>query len=161
MNTITVAYFNRRADAAPLQQRLAGEGIQAEVHNDLGLERFWFVSKPIGGARLEVPAGEFERAYGLLLKWDDAEDALRNAICCPECRSLRVQFPQFTRRSVIPNMVMGALATIGAVQKEFYCEDCHYTWPREGAKRSRRNPHAAPYYFIEGIQQPDAPHRHA
>ncbi len=27
MNTISVAYFNRRADAVPLQQRLVKEGI--------------------------------------------------------------------------------------------------------------------------------------
>jgi hypothetical protein len=152
MNRIPVAIFNDRSQGEPLRRRLQETGVHAEVHDELRLEKLWFVSRPTAVARLEVPANDFERSYRLLLDWD-AEGALRDAIRCPECRSLRVDYPQFTRRSFIPNLVMGALAAIGQVEREFYCQDCHYTWPKEGTKASRNRPHMAPYYFIDGVEQ--------
>lgn len=153
MNRIPIATFSTRAKAEPLQRRLAECGIHAELHNELRLEILWYVSKESAGIRLEVPETEFERAYELLLDWDAKEGALREAIRCPECRSLRVDYPQFTKRSLIPNLVIGLLSTIGGVEKEYYCEDCHYTWPRQGRKLSALRPHMAPYYFIEGVEQ--------
>ncbi len=158
MNRITVAIFNDRSRAEPLQHRLAEHGIRAEIHDELRLEKLWFVSKPGAGVRLEVPANEFEKCEKLLAEWDEKEGALRDAIRCPECKSFRVQFPQFAHRSVIPNVVMGFLASVGRVEKEYYCEDCHYTWPKEGSKPSKLRPHMAPYYLIEGVKQSHAPH---
>ena len=153
MNRVSIALFSNRTKAEPIQRRLTENGIQGEVHDELKLEKLWFVSKPAAGARIEVPAGQFERAYQLLVEWDDHDGALRDAIRCPECRSLRIDYPQFTRKSMLPNLIMGFLAAIGQVEKQFYCQDCHYTWPREGAKPSARRPHMAPYYFIEGVEQ--------
>src|SRR5437763_3461106 len=143
MNTIPVALFRNRSDAEPLQRRLSEAGIHAGVHD----------SALMKGARLDVPADRFERAYQLLLEWDAAEGALRGAIRCPECRSLRVDYPQYSHKSALPNLLVGFLANIGAVDKEFYCQDCHFTWPKEGTKPSRTRPHMAPYYFIEGVEQ--------
>ena len=153
MNRIPVALFSNQAKAEPLKQRLVQSGIQAEVHEELRLEKLWFVPKGSAGARLEVAAEQFERAYQLLLEWDAAEGALRDAIRCPECRSLRVDYPQFTRKSFIPNLVVGFLAKIGMVEKEFYCQDCHYTWPKEGTRLRPGRANMAPYYFIEGVEQ--------
>ena len=153
MTRISVALFNDRARAEPLQRRLATSGIQAEIHDELRLEKLWFVSKPATGVRLEVPADQFERAEQLLLDWDMAEGALREAIRCPECKSLRVDYPQFTRKSMLTNLAMGLVAELGLVEKEYYCQDCHFTWPKEGSKLRRDRPHMAPYYFIEGVEQ--------
>ena len=153
MNRIPVATFITRSAAEPLQRRLTEAGIQAEVHDELKLEKLWFVSKDRSGARLEVPSDQFERAYQLLLDWDAAAGALREAVRCPECKSLRVQYPQFTRKSFIPNLLMGALAAIGQVEKQYYCEDCHYTWPKEGTKPSALRAHMAPHFFIDGVEQ--------
>jgi hypothetical protein len=144
MNTISVALFSYRSDAEPLQRRLNEAGIHAEVHD----------CARMSGARIEVPADRFERAYQLLLDWDAAEGGLRGAIRCPECKSLRIEYPQYSHKSTLPNLLVGVLANIGAVQKEFYCQDCHFTWPKEGTKPSRVRPHMAPYYFIEGVEQP-------
>src|SRR5437868_11877945 len=153
MTRMPVALFNERAKAEPLQNRLAASGIQPEIHDELRLEKLWLVSKPAAGVRLEVPADQFERAEQLLLDWDAAEDALREAIRCPECKSLRVDYPQFTRKSFIPNLLTGLSAKLGLVEKEFYCEDCHYTWPKEGTRPRAARAHLAPYYFIEGVEQ--------
>lgn len=150
---MSVALFPNAALASPLKQRLTENGIPAEVHDELKLEKCWHVSRPAAGARLEVPADQFEEAYNLLLKWDASDDALHDAIRCPECRSLRVDYPQFTRKSMIPNLIIGTLATIAGVEKEYYCEDCHFTWPKEGSRPSRERLHSAPYYFIEGVEQ--------
>ena len=157
MNRLAVAIFPNRAAAEPLQHRLIESGIQAEMHDELRLEKLWFTSKPQAGIRLEVPAQQFEQAYKLLLSWDDADGALRQAIRCPECKSLRVDYPQFTKKSLLPNVVMGISSAVGLVEKEYYCEDCHYTWPKEGTKASVRRPNMAPYYFIDGIAQESAP----
>ena len=153
MNRMPVAHFSNRAKAQPLQQRLAANGIKAEIHDELRLEKLWFVSKPAAGARVEVPADQFELACQHLHALDATESVLLEAIRCPECKSLRVDYPQFTRKFFIPNLAMGLMAAMGAVEKEFYCEDCHFTWPREGTKRSVLRPHMAPYYFIEGVEQ--------
>jgi hypothetical protein len=143
MNTIAITRFGCRADAESYQRRLTETGIPAHVHDSSSLK----------GARIDVPAGQFERAYGLMQSWDAAEGGIRGAIRCPECHSLRVEYPQYTHKSSLPNLLIGALANIGALPKEFYCYDCHFTWPKEGTRPSRKRPHMAPYYFIEGVPQ--------
>jgi predicted Zn-ribbon and HTH transcriptional regulator len=157
MNRMTVATFNDRSSAEHLQRRMAEHGIKAEIHDELRLEKLWFVSKLTAGVRLEVPCNDFEKCEKLLAEWDSKEGALYAAIRCPECRSFRVQFPQFAHKSVIPNILMGFLASVGRVNKAHYCEDCHYTWPKEGSEPSKLRPHMAPYYFIEGIEQTRSP----
>ena len=156
MTRIPVAMFNERAKAEPLRERLAGCGIPAEIHDELRWEKLWFVSKPSTGVRLEAPSDQYERAIDLLLEWDAAEGALREAIHCPECKSFRVEYPQFTRKFLIPNLALGPLSALGLVEKEYYCQDCHYTWPKEGTKPSKLRPNMAPHYFIEGIVQTNA-----
>ena len=157
MNRITIATFQDRSKAEPLQRRLTDNGIKAEIHDELRLEKLWFVSKPTTGARLEVPCNDFEKSEKLVAEWDAREDALHDAIRCPECKSFRVQYPQFAHKSVMPNVVMGFLASVGRVEKEYYCEDCHYTWPKEGSKLPKARPHSAPYYFIDGVPQKQPP----
>ncbi|HEX4708602.1 MAG TPA: DUF2007 domain-containing protein, partial [Candidatus Udaeobacter sp.] len=121
-----VVTLNDRAKAAPIQRRLANAGIAAEIDNEL-LEKLWFVSKEESDARIHVPMDQLERAQKLLLEWDASEGILREAIHCPECQSLQVHYPQFAHRSLIPNLMMGFLARIGLIEKEYYCENCHYT----------------------------------
>jgi hypothetical protein len=154
MNTISIALFSRHSEADSYQARLTDAGIPSEIHDCASMK----------GARLEVPADRFEQAYTLLQKWDATEGGIRGAIRCPECHSLRVEYPQYTHKSALPNVLVGVLANIGAMRKEFYCYDCHFTWPKEGTKPSRARPHMAPYYFIEGVpqRQPREPEpRHA
>jgi hypothetical protein len=146
---MSVALFPDRATAEPLLHRLRQCGCEAEIHDELRLERLWFVSPGGAGVRLEVPANQFERAEELLLGWDAVEDALRDAIRCPECRSLRVDYPQFTRKSLLTNLALGLSAELGLVSKQYYCEDCHLTWPKDSQQPGRERTHMAPNYFID------------
>jgi hypothetical protein len=143
MNTISIALFGRRSDADLIQRRLTDAGIPSQLHDCASIK----------GARLEVPADQFERAYTLLQSWDKAESGIQGAIRCPECNSLRIEFPQYTHKSTLPNLLIGFLVNIGAMRKEFYCQDCHFTWPKEGTRPSKARPNMAPYYFIEGVPQ--------
>jgi hypothetical protein len=147
MNKISIALFDCRSNAEPFQRRLSEAGVPAEVHDVASLK----------GARLDVPADQFERAHELMVNWDSAENGVMGAIRCPECNSFRVEYPQYTHKSALPNLIVGALANMGAVRKEFYCDDCHFTWPKEGTKPSRVRPNMAPYYFIEGVPQKSQP----
>ena len=118
MNRITVATFSDRTRAEPVQHRLTDHGIKAEIHDELRLEKLWFVSKPTTGVRLEVACDDFAKCEQLLAEWDAKEDALHDAIRCPECKSFRVQYPQFAHKSVIPNVIMGLLVSVGRVEKQ-------------------------------------------
>jgi hypothetical protein len=53
MNTISIAIFNRHSDAETYQRRLSEAGIAGELHDCSGVH----------GARITVPADQFERAY--------------------------------------------------------------------------------------------------
>jgi len=151
-NTVTLATFNQTTDAQPIVARLWEAGIRAEIHDESKLERLWLVRKPLAGVRIEIHREDFDKAGRLVREWEMKEHVLRNAVCCPECGSSRVEYPQFTRKFVTPNLV-GLLSAMGLVEKEFYCQDCHNTWPPDGAKPPRARKHMAPNYFIEGLEQ--------
>jgi hypothetical protein len=153
MNTLSVALFGHRAGAEPLRDRLARAGIPAEIHEEAGLRKLWFVSRREAGVRIKVPVHDFEPAKRLLLRWDMEEGALRGAIRCPECKSLQVSYPQFARHSLLTNVSLGLAAKCGLVEPEYYCEECHYTWPKTGTRPRRNRAHMAPYYFIDGVEQ--------
>jgi len=45
MNRIPIALFANRSEAEPIQQRLARAGVDAEIQDELMLQKLWFVSK--------------------------------------------------------------------------------------------------------------------
>jgi hypothetical protein len=152
MSRIRIALFENRAQAEPACQRLGQAGIRAEVHYESALSRLWFVPKRRTGVRLEVPAKDTERATQLLLESDGVYELLRSAIRCPECRSLRVEFPQFTEKSLLTNVAMGLMAELRIVDREYYCENCHCMWAKPAAKAQSVRPHMAPNYFLGGFR---------
>jgi predicted Zn-ribbon and HTH transcriptional regulator len=157
MNTISIALFGDRAQAEPIRQRLAHAGLAAEIHEESALQKLWFVSKRAAGVSLEVPADQFVKAEALVATWDTADGALSQAIRCPECKSLRVDYPQFARNSVLTNLAAGLAAELGLVERDYFCQECHYTWPKERTTPLRIRPHMAPDYFIEDVAQTVSP----
>ncbi len=145
--------------AEPLQQRLVQAGIPAEIHDIHWHQRLWLLPKKSAGTYyLEVPRAQFERAEQLLLAWDAAEEALIDAIRCPECKSLRVDYPQVAHHSLLTNLAVGLSAEVGLVERDYYCQQCHFTWPKEGPGPRRVRQHLAPFYFIEGMEENVRPH---
>lgn len=152
MTNITIATFNELEPAQVLQSRLVSAGILAEIHDKSNVGRLWFTPKNLAAYRLDVASLDYARALKMLHDWHAADGALGAAIHCPECGSSRVEYPQMTRKFILPNFV-AFLSVFHIVEKMYYCEDCHCTWFPEGHKPARTRPHSAPYYFIEDVPE--------
>jgi hypothetical protein len=130
MEPVTVLTFNEPEQAESLKQRLEQSGIPAVVYDERKLQRALLARESLAGIRLRVDRKDFERARSLLAEWHSREGVLRDAIHCPDCGSSRVQYPQFTRKFVLPNF--GALlCAVGLMEWKFYCQECQLTWPRK------------------------------
>src|SRR2546426_509787 len=130
MNLVTIATFDEPDKAEPLRKRFADAGVHAEVHDESRYEWFWLVAKPIAGFKLKVGKKDFENALRLLKEWDATAGVLRDAVRCPQCHSSRVEYPQLTRKFLTPNLV-GIGCALRLFDKEFYCQECENTWPKD------------------------------
>ena len=126
---MTLVSFNELASAEALAGRLRAANFQAEVRDDSG-EQKWklFNLHPRAHMQVVVPEEQHERASAQIQEWDRTDGALALAVICPECRSTRIEFPQFSRRTVL-GALPAVAAAAGLIEQNFYCEACHFTWP--------------------------------
>lgn len=127
MEWVNVATFNERPPAEGLVTRLEKAGIPARINNERMLQR-WFTTEPLASIRLQAERHQYAEARRLLEEWHRVDNALAEAVHCPECGSPEVEYPQFTRRFVLPSVGF-FLSTLGFMEKQFYCQDCQFTWP--------------------------------
>jgi len=128
----TVATFNDREPADQIASRLRDAGLHGELYDE-SHEQKWklFNVNPRAHMRVRVPANEAPQANAQLAEWRAAADpVLAQAVRCPECGSSIIEFPQFSRRTLM-GALPAALAATGVIAQEFYCESCHFTWPAE------------------------------
>jgi hypothetical protein len=128
MTSVPLVTFNELEPAQALRERLQQAGISATIHDESKLERFWFMSPPHAAIHIEVPQSQYLEARQLIAVWDTEEGLLRQAVRCPDCRSSRIEFPQITRKFITPT-VARLFMSLHVIPQEFYCLDCHYTWP--------------------------------
>ena len=128
---VTIATFNEPAKAKRLKERLQKAGLKADIHNEGHLQQVAFMSKPQANVKLQVDDDDFERAQGLMMEWEASDPDIASAIIrCPQCGSSRIEYPQLTRKALTPGMA-SVLFALKIFPKEFYCEDCHFTWSNE------------------------------
>ncbi len=144
MKRLPVVLCRERESAARLQERLVAAGFAAEVQQESWLQRLWFVSPRKAGVAVTVPSEQTQAADQKLGEWSGQEGQLPGSINCPQCGSFRVTYPQYTPRSVLTNLIMGFAAAIGIVERDYYCEVCHYTWPRKSRRPRHERAHATP-----------------
>lgn len=71
----------------------------------------------------------------------DESDLVRDAVRCPECGSLRVEFPEHPKRSPSMRSVgylvdrVGEWLHLGA--PAFGCRDCHHIWKHQASAGTR------------------------
>jgi hypothetical protein len=130
MKTLPVATFNEPSPAEQLRGQFLQAGVLAVVRDESKLERFWFMSEPLAAVHVEVPQPDYLKARRLLTGWETATELMRVAVRCPECQSSRVEFPQVTRKFLTPALCQLALHTLHIAPREYYCQDCHFTWPK-------------------------------
>ena len=130
---VTIATFDEPAKAKHLKQRLQDSGVKADVHNEGQLQAVATMSKPHANAKVMVEEQDFDRAHKLMVEWEPTDPDIGAAIRCPNCQSPRIEYPQMTRRFIMP-WLASILFAIGIVEKEFYCRDCQNTWTNQPAR---------------------------
>lgn len=138
MKSVPVATFNDLKPAQQLHERLRKLGVESRIHDESKVERFWFMAEPLAAIHVEVDQADYLQALKLIAQLDGEEGVLAEAVRCPECRSSRVEYPQITRKFALP--VVGALLmALRIIPREFYCWDCHYTWPKVKPKKGKED----------------------
>ena len=128
---VTIATFNDGAKAREMKDRFQSAGIRTDIHNEGHLQRVAFMSKPQANVKLQVDDFDFERAQNLMVEWQASDPAIAGAMVrCPQCNSSGIEYPQMTRKAITPGMV-SVLYALRILPKEFYCQDCHFTWSNE------------------------------
>lgn len=127
---ITVATFNDHAPAAALCHRLDEAGIPAQVFDESTTQRIWFLTKPKANQRVRVDKDNELRAEELIKEWDKQDGVLREAVCCPECGSSRIEYPQYSRRTAM-TFFFAILNVLHIIPRMYYCRNCHFTWAAE------------------------------
>jgi transposase-like protein len=128
---VTIATFNEPAKAKQIKQRFQQAGLQADVHNEGPLQQVGFMSRPQANAKVMVDDDDFERAQSLMIEWEASDPEIASALVrCPQCGSPRIEYPQMTRKFIVPALV-GVLCALRIIPKEFYCQDCHFTWSNQ------------------------------
>ena len=127
-NWVNVAAFDQVTAAKALQSFLKKEGFEARIYDERGLQRYWFWTKPQAGIHVQAPGGSYERVRECLEADPIAQAFLQKAIRCPSCNSPRVQYPQMTRKFILPTLVAQLAVLLRLMKRECYCEDCQNTW---------------------------------
>jgi hypothetical protein len=126
--TEVVATFNEREDAEAVAKRLVDAGFQAQVGDESKVQKYLYFSRPLANEKVEVPVEDYSRARHFLKEIEPKEHLLCHEIACPQCDSPDVEYPQYSRKFVLPAF-FEILSKLHIIDKEFYCKRCHYAWP--------------------------------
>ena len=128
---LTIATFNDRAPADRLTTRLREAGFNADVFDESQAQKWLLLNlKPRAHMRVRVLKSEGERALQTLAEWDKADGAMSDSVRCPQCGSSRIEYPQFSRRTLM-SALPAAAAAVGIIDREYFCEACGNTWDAE------------------------------
>ena len=129
---VTIATFDEPSKARHLKERFREAAVEADVITDGKMQHV--VSGFSGSANVKVLVHErdFEKAHNLLVDWETGDPAIGAALRCPQCKSPRIDFPQLARKFPFIPGLAGILLALKVFPKEFYCQDCHFTWSKAG-----------------------------
>ena len=104
-----------------------------------------FLRPPQITYRVQVRKSHFAEAGKLLAASPPA--VLNQAIHCPTCGSLRINYPQMTRRFVLPTILLHLGIIFRVIEHACYCESCHHMWnlPADVPVRKSRTAKWFPY----------------
>ena len=68
-------------------------------------------------------------------EWEASDPDVGSAIRCPQCESSSIEYPQMTRKFLTP-AIASVLFALKIFPKEFYCQDCQFTWSNGGDRRA-------------------------
>ena len=136
--TMTVATFNDPVPAELLKDRFIAAGLHAELVDESGVQALLFMSpRPRAHMRVRVRKEEYESGKRLTAEWE-SQGVMQEAVRCPQCGGSRVEYPQWSRRT-LESLFFGFLSLIHLVPREYFCEDCQFTWPDKVAPTVQRD----------------------
>ena len=125
---VNVAIFKDVSDAQMLEMDLKDKGFETRTYNDKLLQCLLFLCPPHATIRVQVRGNDFNNVTYILDNEPATSDLLQRAIRCPSCGSLRVQYPQMTRRFLLPTLLLHLGIIFRVIVHEAYCESCHWLW---------------------------------
>jgi hypothetical protein len=125
---VKVAIFEESNEAQLLETFFKRKGIDARTYDDKILRLFLFLRPPRTTFRVQVRQGFFKYAMDLLETEPDVSALLQKAIHCPDCNSLHVEYPQMTRKFLLPTLLLHLGIIFRVIKHECYCENCHCIW---------------------------------
>ena len=135
MDSLTkLAAFNELEPADALVARLRSSGLEADVHDESNQQKWqlWNLS-PHAHLHVRVSVDQEEKAHERLTAWAAEAGTDLGALRCPDCGSFKIEYPQFSRKTLV-GALPAALAAAGVIERGYYCEACHLTWPAEPPK---------------------------
>jgi hypothetical protein len=129
---LDVAVFDDATDGRTLETLLRNMGYEARAYNDKLFRYFLFLRPPRVTWRVQVRRDGFANATKALETQSPA--VLDRAVHCPSCGSLRVNYPQMTRKFILPTVLLHLGILFHVIDHECYCEHCHQMWnlPEKG-----------------------------
>lgn len=141
---VTLAVFENMGDGRVLETFFRDKGIEARTYNDKMLQAFLFLCPPRITFRVQIHNDHFQEATRLL---DETHPPiLEKAIHCPSCGSLRVNYPQMTRKFFLPTIALHLGIIFRIIGHECYCENCHMTWNLEQDVASHKMRAPKPFF---------------
>ena len=129
-----VAVFESKDTGKSFETFLRDNGFESRTSDDKWFRYFLFLRPPRVVYHVQVRKNHFSEATELLETNRPA--VLSEAMHCPSCDSLRVNYPQMTRRFLLPTVLLHLGIIFRVVEHECYCEHCHHMWTLPGTKSS-------------------------
>lgn len=131
-----VAVFDRLDAGKSLENFLRERGLEARTYDDKLFRYFLFLRPPHVTYHVQVRTNQFAEAAKSLEANPPA--VLSMALHCPACGSLRINYPQMTRRFILPTILLHLGIIFRIVEHECYCEHCHHMWNLPADVRFRK-----------------------
>jgi hypothetical protein len=143
---VDVAVFENLEEANTLVELLQQRKFEARAYDDKLLRYVLFLRPPRITYRVRVRESEFKIVANILEKEQPA--ILEEAFHCPMCGSLRINYPQMTRKFFLPTVLLHLGIIFRFINHEAYCEHCHHTWnlPKDGVHVIPTQPPAKPFF---------------
>jgi len=135
MESLTkLAAFSEKKPAEALVARLRSSDIEADIHDESNQQKWqlWNMT-PLAHLHVRVSVDHERTARALLIEWAANDGGNLGAVRCPECGSFSIEYPQFSRKTLV-GALPSALAAAGVIERGYYCETCHFTWPAKPEK---------------------------
>ena len=126
MTWTTVALFDNLAAAQIFEAYLRDKRMDTRTFNDKFLQAILFLCRPRATYRVQV-RDHFSKMATEILKAGEPP-VLEKAIRCPDCGSLRINYPQMTRRFLLPTVFLHLGIIFRIIHHQAYCEACHCMW---------------------------------